>query len=597
MQQQHQQQAHLSTNTSMGRDFNADTCADPRTSKTSASYHTNQDASMFWQSQAPQITKQPASGFEWLGVLLAAQQQQQQQQLRQQEQQTDSVFDSRLADPLNLSKVKSESDNTNLLRAVKRQRTYAQSDESSKRSLPNDDVELDVGAPETSSINQNNSRDEMNIDRAEANISTGNPHEFISGDQNLSIECGLSGKLNKTTSTADTNICSEILGEQSESLTCIVCGDVSSGKHYGILACNGCSGFFKRSVRRRLIYRCQAGTGGCVIDKKHRNQCQSCRLKKCIRMGMNKDAVQNERQPRNTATIRPDMLLHDQITAGKLLRDGVATTVTAIIGDASPGAANVAGCSSHMNTHNSGLVQYDQAYMMPFNDQPKSISASRAREEDLRCLQDLRAKTCAKTDLIDERMIMRMLTDADQVLLNRWTSAMRHNDTQRELIGAWAHKLDVFARIESHDVRADLLARAARQIVLLTSLQCLASSHVPMALGSSRLCTLTEGASPRDWLLLRAWNLFKPHVVYSAHINAYLRAIRESLFAALLTGRAGLHQNVKQTELDRRSSAHVNTLVRASNEEHSASSNNNLIDGDEANSDCEDITNLLPLTR
>ena len=44
---------------------------------------------------------------------------------------------------------------------------------------------------------------------------------------------------------------------------------------------------------------------------------------------MNKDAVQNERQPRNTATIRPEALINSE-ESERLLREGVAATVTAV---------------------------------------------------------------------------------------------------------------------------------------------------------------------------------------------------------------------------------------------------------------------------
>uniref|UniRef100_A0A6J0UEI9 Hepatocyte nuclear factor 4-beta-like n=1 Tax=Pogona vitticeps TaxID=103695 RepID=A0A6J0UEI9_9SAUR len=75
---------------------------------------------------------------------------------------------------------------------------------------------------------------------------------------------------------------------------CAICGDRATGKHYGASSCDGCKGFFRRSVRKNHVYSCRFSRQ-CVIDKDKRNQCRYCRLKKCFRAGMKKEAVQNER--------------------------------------------------------------------------------------------------------------------------------------------------------------------------------------------------------------------------------------------------------------------------------------------------------------
>ncbi|XP_078508067.1 hepatocyte nuclear factor 4-alpha isoform X2 [Lissotriton helveticus] len=79
---------------------------------------------------------------------------------------------------------------------------------------------------------------------------------------------------------------------------CAICGDRATGKHYGAASCDGCKGFFRRSVRKNHMYSCRFNRQ-CVVDKDKRNQCRYCRLKKCFRAGMKKEvllaAVQNER--------------------------------------------------------------------------------------------------------------------------------------------------------------------------------------------------------------------------------------------------------------------------------------------------------------
>ncbi|XP_059898646.1 nuclear receptor subfamily 1 group D member 2b isoform X1 [Gadus macrocephalus] len=102
-------------------------------------------------------------------------------------------------------------------------------------------------------------------------------------------------------------------------LLCKVCGDVASGFHYGVHACEGCKGFFRRSIQQNILYKKCLKDDGCPIMRINRNRCQQCRFKKCLLVGMSRDSVRFGRIPKRE---KQRMLLEMQSAMNNMMTNG-----------------------------------------------------------------------------------------------------------------------------------------------------------------------------------------------------------------------------------------------------------------------------------
>ncbi|KAM7351383.1 hepatocyte nuclear factor 4 isoform 3-T4 [Cochliomyia hominivorax] len=145
-----------------------------------------------------------------------------------------------------------------------------------------------------------------NQSNANSPLSTGSIGNNNSSTGNTTTFANIGGNSNNNNNNSSNNNNSN--NQQQSSTVCAICGDRATGKHYGASSCDGCKGFFRRSVRKNHQYTCRFSRN-CVVDKDKRNQCRYCRLRKCFKAGMKKEAVQNERDRiscRRTSNDDPD---------------------------------------------------------------------------------------------------------------------------------------------------------------------------------------------------------------------------------------------------------------------------------------------------
>uniref|UniRef100_A0A8D0M674 Bile acid receptor n=1 Tax=Sus scrofa TaxID=9823 RepID=A0A8D0M674_PIG len=193
---------------------------------------------------------------------------------------------------------------------------------------------------------------------------------------------------------------------------CVVCGDRASGYHYNALTCEGCKGFFRRSITKNAVYKCKNG-GNCVMDMYMRRKCQECRLRKCKEMGMLAECLLTEIQCKSKR-LRKNVKQHADQTIGedgegRDLRQVTSTTKSCRLKEEFSAEENFLILTEMATSHVQVLVEFTKKLpgfqTLDHEDQIALLKGSAVEAMFLRSAEIFNRKLPAgHTDLLEERI-------------------------------------------------------------------------------------------------------------------------------------------------------------------------------------------------
>uniref|UniRef100_A0A8D2ZZR1 Vitamin D3 receptor A n=1 Tax=Scophthalmus maximus TaxID=52904 RepID=A0A8D2ZZR1_SCOMX len=146
---------------------------------------------------------------------------------------------------------------------------------------------------------------------------------------------------------------------------CGVCGDKATGFHFNAMTCEGCKGFFRRSMKRKASFTCPFN-GSCTITKDNRRHCQACRLKRCVDIGMMKEFILTDEEVQR----KKDMILKrkEEEAAREAMRprlnEDQARMISSLV-------------EAHHKTYDASYSDFSR-FRPPVREGPVTRSASRA---------------------------------------------------------------------------------------------------------------------------------------------------------------------------------------------------------------------------